>query len=119
MHAAQAVHTLGDSSFGDHSASIYGAIYLVVAIAMLWAWVRILRQAGYSAWYSLLALVPGLNVAMFFVFAFREWPVRREVSLLRRTALRSDLSYVSYGPTIQNVGAHQYVGAHNDVRVHQ
>jgi uncharacterized membrane protein YhaH (DUF805 family) len=107
MHAAQAVHTLGDSPFADHSASIYGAIYLVVAIAMLWAWLRILRQAGYSGWYSLLALVPGVNVAMFFVFAFRDWPVRREVSLLRRTALRSDLSYVSYGPTIQNVRVHQ------------
>lgn len=38
------------------------------------AWCRILNKAGYSAWWVLIALVPLVNVVMFFVFAFSDWP---------------------------------------------
>jgi uncharacterized membrane protein YhaH (DUF805 family) len=35
----------------------------------------ILRKAGYSGWWVLVALVPLLNVIMFWVFAFARWPI--------------------------------------------
>jgi len=35
----------------------------------------ILRKAGYSAWWVLIALVPLLNIIMLWVFAFARWPV--------------------------------------------
>jgi uncharacterized membrane protein YhaH (DUF805 family) len=48
---------------------------LTVAVALtLWMSVRILRKAGYSGWWSLLAVVPLLNIAMIWVFAMSDWP---------------------------------------------
>ena len=46
---------------------------LTVALS-LWMTVRILRKAGYSGWWSLLILVPALNIAMVWVFASSDWP---------------------------------------------
>jgi hypothetical protein len=93
MLAVTAVADLGSVSLSGRFTVIYGGTYLVVAIMLLWAWTRILAQAGYSRWWSLLAFVPVVDIAMFFVFALREWPVRSEVALLRRTSLRGKLSY--------------------------
>jgi uncharacterized membrane protein YhaH (DUF805 family) len=46
---------------------------LIIALA-LWMTVRILHKAGYSGWWSLLTLVPIVNIAMIWVFAFSGWP---------------------------------------------
>lgn len=40
----------------------------------------ILRKAGYSAWWVLIALVPLLNIIMFWVFAFSRWPVEERAA---------------------------------------
>jgi uncharacterized membrane protein YhaH (DUF805 family) len=34
----------------------------------------ILRKAGYSGWWCLLLFVPGVNIVMYWVFAFARWP---------------------------------------------
>jgi uncharacterized membrane protein YhaH (DUF805 family) len=48
---------------------------LILTVALtLWMSVRILRRAGYSGWWSLLAVVPLLNIAMIWVFSFSDWP---------------------------------------------
>ena len=46
----------------------------LTAALTLWMGVRILRKAGYSGWWSLLTLVPLLNIAMIWVFSFSDWP---------------------------------------------
>jgi uncharacterized membrane protein YhaH (DUF805 family) len=46
---------------------------LTVALT-LWMSARILRKAGYSGWWSLLAVVPLLNIAMIWVFSTSDWP---------------------------------------------
>jgi uncharacterized membrane protein YhaH (DUF805 family) len=46
----------------------------VIAALSLWMALRILRKAGYSGWWSLLTLVPLLNIAMIWVFSFSDWP---------------------------------------------
>ena len=39
-----------------------------------WMIVRILNKAGYSGWWSLLMVVPLVNIVMVWVFAFSDWP---------------------------------------------
>ncbi len=53
--------------------------FLVLTILSLIAWVRILNKAGYSGWWVLVGVVPLVNLIMFFVFAFADWPVRRQL----------------------------------------
>jgi hypothetical protein len=36
--------------------------------------IKIIRKAGYSGWWVLLAFVPLVNLVMFWVFAFSRWP---------------------------------------------
>jgi hypothetical protein len=72
------------STFDLEAGAIVGAvIYAVIAVVAVWANVRIIRRAGYSGWWILIALVPVVNVVMFLVFAFKEWPIQRELALLR------------------------------------
>ena len=58
-------------------------LYLVILILVFWANVRIIRRAGYSGWWILLGVVPLVNLVMFLVFAFKEWPIQRELAQLR------------------------------------
>jgi hypothetical protein len=39
---------------------------------------KILSKAGYSGWWCLLGFVPLVNIIMFWVFAFADWPVLRQ-----------------------------------------
>jgi hypothetical protein len=55
----------------------------VVWLVFLLAYVRIIQKAGHSGWWVLIGLVPLVNVVMFLVFAFSDWPVNRENAELR------------------------------------
>lgn len=66
-------------------ASMLGVAGLVLAIVYfgffvlsIAACVKIISKAGYSGWWILIAFVPAVNVVMFFVFAFSEWPILRQ-----------------------------------------
>lgn len=59
-------------------------VWAVVGIAMLVGYVFILRKAGYSGWLVLLGLIPLVNLVLFFVFAFSEWPVEKELRATKR-----------------------------------
>ncbi|MBU9456521.1 DUF805 domain-containing protein [Burkholderia multivorans] len=37
-------------------------------------YVRILRRTGHSGWWVLALLIPGVNLAAIWIFAFAEWP---------------------------------------------
>lgn len=62
-----------------HSFGIWHVIALVVLVLFIWAFVavfgRIVNRAGYSRWWLLTLLIPGLNLIMLWVFAFASWPV--------------------------------------------
>lgn len=50
------------------------AVYLaVVLLAVIPVW-RILRRVGYSGAWSLLTLIPVINIIFLYVFAFTRWP---------------------------------------------
>jgi uncharacterized membrane protein YhaH (DUF805 family) len=47
---------------------------IVVLVAMLYPYIRIIRRAGYSGWWFLTMFVPIVNIVMLWVFAFAQWP---------------------------------------------
>jgi hypothetical protein len=59
-------------------------IYLAIVVASIVGTAKIISKAGYSAWFVLLAFVPLVNLVMFFVFAFSDWPVHKELRHYRQ-----------------------------------
>jgi hypothetical protein len=49
-------------------------------LAVLWPYSKIFSKAGYSGALALLMLIPGVNLAVLFWFAFAEWPALRRGS---------------------------------------
>ena len=68
-----------DIDFTGTPALIAAGIYLVMLLVFLLAYISIIRKAGYSGWWILTGIVPVLNLVMFLIFAFREWPVQRHL----------------------------------------
>ncbi|WP_227010119.1 hypothetical protein [Pelagibius marinus] len=59
----------------DAIGGLVGLFIALVFIALiLWTCGRISRKAGFSGWWSLLMLIPLVNIVMIWVFAFVEWP---------------------------------------------
>ncbi|MGO8723310.1 MAG: hypothetical protein ACLQRM_11340 [Acidimicrobiales bacterium] len=75
MDLLSAVHRSGGGTV------FIGLIFVVVLIV---AAARILPKAGYSAWFSLLLLIPLVNLVMVLVFAFSDWPVDKELRQYRQ-----------------------------------
>jgi uncharacterized membrane protein YhaH (DUF805 family) len=55
-------------------AFIAALICLIAIVTTAIALIRILQRAGYSGWWVLVGLVPGLNLAGLWYFAFGPWP---------------------------------------------
>ena len=53
-------------------------IVVVILILYFLPIVKILQKAGYSGWWCLIVFIPLVNVVMFYVFAFANWPVLRD-----------------------------------------
>jgi hypothetical protein len=49
--------------------------FLAIYLVPLW---RIVGKAGFHGAFSLLALVPLVNIVMLWVFAFAKWPLERD-----------------------------------------
>ena len=54
-------------------------ILIVVIIVALVAWAAIIRKAGYSPAWILVAFVPVVNFLLLLAFAFGDWPILREL----------------------------------------
>ncbi|HUT31151.1 MAG TPA: hypothetical protein VMX13_15255 [Sedimentisphaerales bacterium] len=59
-------------------------VSLIVTAVMVWVYCRIFSKAGYPWALGLLMLVPIANIVMPFVLAFGDWPVHKELRLLRQ-----------------------------------
>ena len=53
-----------------------GGLFFIIlyAVVVCFPVGKILSRVGFSGWWSLLALVPLVNVIMLWVFAFADWP---------------------------------------------
>jgi len=59
-------------------------VVLVVTIIKVLVYCKIFSNAGYSWALGLLMLVPIANIIMLFVLAFADWPIRKELRLLKQ-----------------------------------
>ena len=59
-------------------------IGLLVTLLMVWVYCRIFSKAGYCWALGLLMFVPIANIIMPFVLAFGDWPVHRELRMLKQ-----------------------------------
>lgn len=60
-----------------------GIVGVAIWVVIIIAYVKVISRAGYSGWWVLILLVPILNIVMMLMFAFREWPIQRELRELR------------------------------------
>jgi uncharacterized membrane protein YhaH (DUF805 family) len=51
---------------------------ILLLALVLWAWSNVLRKAGYSPWWCMLALVPIVNLIGFVWFSRADWPALRK-----------------------------------------
>ncbi len=59
--------------------SIFHWLIVIVMLALYFIpVVKILQKAGDSGWWCLIAFVPLVNIIMFYVFAFANWPALRD-----------------------------------------
>lgn len=49
-------------------------LMLLLSIALFVLFARVVRRAGFSRWWVLLALVPLVNLVVLWVFAYTRWP---------------------------------------------
>ena len=59
-------------------------IGLLVTLLMVWVYCRIFSKAGYCWAFGLLMFVPIANLIMLFVLAFGDWPIHRELRMLKQ-----------------------------------
>lgn len=52
-------------------------IILVMAVLLVLIFGIVVKKAGFSRWWSLLLVVPLVNLIMIWVFAFVEWPAEK------------------------------------------
>lgn len=56
--------------------------FLILAVCLvvlfIGPWIRIFRRAGFNPGLGFLMFIPIINVLLFLLFAFFEWPIERE-----------------------------------------
>ena len=71
------------SALSTTAVVIGGIIAIAIWVVFLLAYVKIISKAGYSGWWVLIMFVPIVNIIMLLVFAYKEWPIQRELRELR------------------------------------
>jgi len=87
------------SSWGIGAILGFGLLGILIWLVFLIAYIKIISKAGYSGWWVLIMFVPIVNVIMLLVFAYKEWPIQREVRELRAWA-----DQIQRGPGPQQFG---------------
>ena len=64
-------------------------ILAALALFVLFVAFRICTKAGFPGYYSVAAVIPGLNVALVLFLALARWPLEKEVESLRAGPLDS------------------------------
>lgn len=77
-------------------ACIYIAVFGFF-IAMFW---NIFAKAGFSGGRAFLLLIPIVNIIIFVMFAFGDWPARRELEQLR---MQAQMHAGNQGPNVQQI----------------
>jgi hypothetical protein len=99
MHFLAALTLLADDNSTSMAGPAMGAFFaaygifvlivLIISIVIYW---RIASKAGYPGAYSLLMLIPLVNLIVLLIFAFGEWPIERQLAALRGGSARPPAS---------------------------
>ena len=57
--------------------SIWSLLLIVSILIPLIVYVPVIRKTGFSGWWALLIYIPLVNIVMFWVLAFVEWPIEK------------------------------------------
>jgi Protein of unknown function (DUF2510) len=87
---------------------VFVGVYVVIAVISIVAAVEVVTKAGYSGWWVVVALVPGVGFVMALVFAFSKWPVLREVEAFR--AQRANVPWAASGQGQGGAGSSGFSG---------
>ncbi|MDA8400796.1 MAG: hypothetical protein M0008_12305 [Actinomycetota bacterium] len=85
--------TIGGTHIAVVGLLVVAFISLFVTMITIIAGVKIIAKAGYSGWWILISFVPIVGTIMFFVFAFSDWPVRRELRALKGSGVHAGYPY--------------------------
>jgi len=53
---------------------VFEMVVLIMLIVGVWCFIRILRRAGHTAWWTLAMFLPGINILLVWAFAYARWP---------------------------------------------
>jgi uncharacterized membrane protein YhaH (DUF805 family) len=59
-------------------------IFVIIGIIIVLPNWKIFSKAGFSGWWSLLMIVPFIAVILEYYLAFAEWPIHRELLILKK-----------------------------------
>ena len=72
---------LGDDPMGASGSMVTILIVTLTALILFvipfW---KIFQKAGYSGWWSITLMIPGINIFMMYYLAFSEWPSQRGIN---------------------------------------
>ncbi|HEX9372592.1 MAG TPA: hypothetical protein VF897_16390 [Roseiflexaceae bacterium] len=74
---------------------IVGVVTIIFLVSIWW---KIFAKAGYSGALSLLMFIPVVNFILLLILAFGEWPIHRELRLLRERSGQVPVANVYYPP---------------------
>ncbi len=77
------MNSVDNSGLGTAGLTVAIIVGVVIWIVFVIAYIKIITKAGYSGWWVLILLVPIANIVMLLVFAYKEWPIQRELAELR------------------------------------
>lgn len=85
---------------------MYAAIGVLISLLIsIIIWWSIFSKAGYSGARSLLLFIPVVNIIIFLIFAFGEWPIHRQMDEMQQelNALHHQVTVLQYS---QRAGSH-------------
>ncbi len=79
-----------DSSLLPYVPFFLMVLVLVISLAAMIPWFFIYKKAGFHPAMGWLMLLPVVNLVMTFVLAFTDWPIERELQILRTSLPRTN-----------------------------
>jgi hypothetical protein len=76
---------------------LIGFLVLTIAVIKVLIWCKLFSKAGYSWALGLLTLLPIVDIVMYFFLAFADWPVRKELRLLKSQQKQKENSPAQIG----------------------
>jgi uncharacterized membrane protein YhaH (DUF805 family) len=95
--AASAAATDNTGAIGGVALVVSIIIGIAFFLVFVIAYIKIITRAGYSGWWVLIIVVPFVNIVMLLIFAYKEWPIQRELRELRGWANQIQRGQQGYG----------------------